>query len=138
MKGHKKRVSSIAFDPFDRNRLISGSHDRTIKIWDISKPDGKEFVKSLEFEFMIKEVLFVPFYKNLISFSRYSKEIKICDISRPKGKEIIKVLKTGGHFIQSLTCSTLSKSVIASGDMNGIIEVWDVKNIDFIKKLKRV
>jgi WD40 repeat protein len=35
-RGHKGLVSSLAFSP-DGRRLVSGSRDHTVKIWDVSK-----------------------------------------------------------------------------------------------------
>ena len=33
LKGHTDWVSSVAFSP-DGKRLVSGSHDKTLKVWD--------------------------------------------------------------------------------------------------------
>lgn len=36
LKGHKKPVTSLAFTP-DGNTLISGSKDKTIRLWQYSR-----------------------------------------------------------------------------------------------------
>jgi len=38
LKGHGKLVISVSFSP-DGKRIVSGSGDKTVKIWDISSLD---------------------------------------------------------------------------------------------------
>ena len=38
LKGHSEPVSSVSFSP-DGKRIVSGSGDNTVKIWDISPLD---------------------------------------------------------------------------------------------------
>lgn len=38
LEGHSERVYNVAFNPCLPNLLASGSDDRSIKIWDLSKP----------------------------------------------------------------------------------------------------
>ena len=36
MRGHGDAVSSLAFRPDDPNVLVTGSWDKTVKLWDLS------------------------------------------------------------------------------------------------------
>lgn len=36
LKGHENSVDAVKIDPNGGKRFASGSHDRTIKIWDMS------------------------------------------------------------------------------------------------------
>ena len=38
LKGHSDTVSSVSFSP-DGKRIVSGSGDKTLKVWDISSLD---------------------------------------------------------------------------------------------------
>ena len=38
LKGHSGRVYSVALSP-DRKRIVSGSFDKTLKVWDLSSLD---------------------------------------------------------------------------------------------------
>jgi len=37
LKGHVNSVECIQFNPNDHSKLVSGSHDHTMKIWDLNK-----------------------------------------------------------------------------------------------------
>jgi len=37
LKGHRNKIQSVVFSP-DGDKIVSGSGDRTIKIWDLSDP----------------------------------------------------------------------------------------------------
>jgi WD40 repeat protein len=37
LKGHTNAVDQIAFSPTDSSKLASGSHDHTVKLWDLNK-----------------------------------------------------------------------------------------------------
>jgi WD40 repeat protein len=39
-RGHTGLVASLAFSP-DSRRLVSGSRDKTVKLWDVSEPGQK-------------------------------------------------------------------------------------------------
>lgn len=36
-EGHSNSIDAVRVDPSTRKRFATGSHDRTIKIWDIKK-----------------------------------------------------------------------------------------------------
>ena len=40
IKGHKGNVTDVAFSPFAKQLLASGSEDATIKLWVLSNPKG--------------------------------------------------------------------------------------------------
>lgn len=37
LKGHSNSVDAVRVDPSNKKRFATGSHDKTIKIWDVKK-----------------------------------------------------------------------------------------------------
>ena len=66
---NRKWVRGVLIDPKTRN-LISWSHDETIKIWDLSKSEGQECIRTLRGHTnWVKGVLIDPATGSLISWS---------------------------------------------------------------------
>ncbi len=40
-KAHRSGISSMAFSP-DGTKIVSGSHDKTIKVWDSGAPESSK------------------------------------------------------------------------------------------------
>lgn len=44
---HENSVDVIAFDPKNENIFMTGSHDETVKIWDLNKKDSISTISNL-------------------------------------------------------------------------------------------
>ncbi|MDP6546404.1 MAG: WD40 repeat domain-containing protein [Phycisphaerae bacterium] len=81
LKGHKKRSYRIAFSR-DGRRLVSGSMDKTVKIWDIAS--GRVIATLEGHTGIITSVAFSPDGRRVASASQ-DKTIKIWDALNPPG-----------------------------------------------------
>jgi len=117
LRGHQSWVNSLALSP-DGNRLVSGSSDKTIKVWDVKT--GAEVMTLYGHEGYLCGVAFSPDGKHIAS-SSMDNTIKVWDAN--SGTELMTLL---GHenYVYSVAFSPDGKHII-SGSHDGTIRVWD-------------
>jgi WD40 repeat protein len=119
LRGHDSWVYSVAFSP-DGSKIISGSNDKTIRVWDAST--GIEIVPPIRgHDDSILSVAFSPDGSKIISGSA-DKTIRLWDAST--GVEMLPPLRGHGDFISSVAFSPDGSKII-SGSHDKTIRVWD-------------
>jgi len=78
LKGHSGLVYSVSFSP-DGKRIVSGSNDRTLKVWDAQT--GQETLTLKGHSRSVNCVSFSPDGKRIVSGAALDDTIKIWDIS---------------------------------------------------------
>ena len=120
MEGHTETVISLSFSP-DGRTLASGSHDNTIRLWDVATgaARGKPLAGHTD---SVSSVAFSPDGKTLASGSD-DKTIRLWDVSTgvSKGRPL------AGHtnWVTSVSFSPDSRT-LASGSSDNTIRLWDV------------
>ena len=119
LQGHDDQVNSVAFSP-DRSKIVSGSFDHTIRVWDAST--GIEILPPLRgHEYSVTSVAFSPDGSKIISGS-FDKTIRVWDAST--GIEILPPLRGHNGEVHCVVFSPDGSKIISgSYDMN--IRVWD-------------
>ncbi len=118
---HRDTVNSVAFSP-DGKKLVSGSDDFTLKIWDIT---NKRHLSTLSHvtDFLrsqIKKVAFSPDGQKFVTAGRH---VKIWDIHTLR--EIMTIRHSG--WIYALAFSYNGK-YLAIGDTSGQIKIRNLQN----------
>ena len=130
LRGHEGTVGSVAFSP-DGELLVSGSDDSTIKWWDISR---WQHVTSHE-PISIR----IPFQVNEVTFSSDGQLIAITG-KHVKLFDVIHQIEVGTLQHDEWTWSAAFSpdgQLLASGDHNGIVHVWNVQERRIIAQLER-
>jgi WD40 repeat protein/serine/threonine protein kinase len=120
LRGHKNAIWSVAFSP-DGSRIVSCSHDQTIKVWDTES--GVEVMTLHGHKSMVTSVAFSPDGRRIVSGSR-DNTLKIWDAE--SGSEVM-TLRGHREHVNSVAYSPDGRR-IASGSTDKTLKVWDAES----------
>lgn len=124
LQGHNDSIWSIAFSS-DSTKIVSGSSDRTIKIWN---SQTGECIATFEGHTRpILSVAFSPDGKKIASCGGHS-IIKIWDLATGKCQQTIQ--ENASYIIKFI-----SNDVLASGQTNGLVKLWNIHKGQCIETL---
>ena len=122
LRGHTGRVSTVVFSP-DGKRIVTGSDDKTIRIWDAAtgRQIGEPLIGHTE---RITSVAFSYDNKRIVS-GAFDGTIRIWDVIT--GKQIREIIVGNDYkgLITSVSFSPDGKSVV-SGACDSTIRIWEV------------
>jgi WD40 repeat protein len=119
LRGHDRPIQSVAFSP-DGSKIISGSFDKTIRVWDAST--GIEMLPPLRgHNHRINSVAFSPDGSTIISGSD-DNTIRVWDAGA--GIEMLPPLRGHDYWINSVAFSPDGSKII-SGSSDRTVRVWD-------------
>ena len=116
LKGHRGAVKCVSFTP-DGKRIVSGSGDKTVKVWDAQT--GQETLTLKGHLDNVNGVSFSPDGKRIVSGS-YDKTVKVWDVATGQESLTLKrhsgyVLRRNGCLGQHLPSASHRQSVIDPG-----------------------
>ncbi len=124
-QGHSAPVTSVAFSP-DGSRIVSGSDDKTIRLWDLQgNPMGKRVWGSGNVYSSVCSVAFSPDGSRIVSGGS-AKTIRLWDL---QGNPILEGEPFQGHSDYYVTSVAFSPdgSCIVSGSKDKTIRLWDLQ-----------
>jgi len=125
LKGHDDNIWSIAFN-FDSTKIVSGSSDRTVKIWN---PQTGQCLKTLSgHNRPVLSVAFSPDGNTVASCGGHS-IIKLWNVETG---ECFQTVQEKASYIIKFNSDGL---ILASGHTSGMIKLWDTKNGKCIQTL---
>ncbi|MHA2339144.1 MAG: WD40 repeat domain-containing protein, partial [Candidatus Hodarchaeales archaeon] len=126
--GHKDAITDIKFSS-DQTCLVSGSEDRSIKIWDIKTG---ELLRTIPFTTNFAENLLILDYNNYLISGGRDTLIRIWDYKTGKQIGTIK-----GHYDEIRSIIELpDEKLIASGSDDGTVRVFDIDKMQEVQVLE--
>jgi WD40 repeat protein/tRNA A-37 threonylcarbamoyl transferase component Bud32 len=129
MRGHENQIYHLAFSP-DGTKIVSGSMDRTVRVWDLSRGpgDGRD-VRPLHVlkghTGWIEQVSFSPDGKRIVSCA-YDSTLRYWNAETG---ELLAVLQ--GHTARVLAAAYRADgTVICSASFDGTVRTWDVNELE--------
>ncbi|QGA18984.1 hypothetical protein EYB26_006669 [Talaromyces marneffei] len=128
LEGHSASVMSVAFSS-DGQTVVSGSVDRTIKLWDTKT--GSELQTLKGHSASVTSVAFSSDGQTVASGS-WDSTIKLWDT---KAGSELQILKGHSAWVSSVAFSSNGQTV-ASGSNDGTIKLWDTRTGSKLQTLK--
>jgi WD40 repeat protein len=125
VRGHSAWVYSVAFSP-DGRQAISGSNDKTIKLWDVAS--GNLIRTFSGHSDAVFSVAFSPDGRQAISGS-YDKTLKLWDVASGR---VIRTFSGHTGYVRSVAFSPDGRQVI-SGSWDGRLKLWDIAGGSLIR-----
>jgi len=121
-------VLSVSFSP-DGTRIVSGSSDDTLKLWDAATGEELRTLKGHEEE--VRSVSFSPDGTRIVSGSK-DETVKLWDAA--SGEEL-RTLTGHQHWVHSVSFSPDGMRVV-SGSHDNTIKIWDAATGEELRTLK--
>ena len=127
LKGHTQDVYTLEF--IDRDRLVSGSGDETLRIWDVSQATCQHTIKLESSEKGAgKEAaitsLAVSHSRRFVAAGSLDKLVRVWDLQAEGEPELVQTLQGHSDSIYAV-CFNQSDSEIISGSLDKTVRRWD-------------
>jgi WD40 repeat protein len=117
LPGHKRCVNSVAWSP-DSTRIVSGSYDGTVRIWDAVTGELQQTLTG--HTDYVESVAWSPDSTRIVSGSR-DKTVRIWDAVTG---ELQQTLTGHTDWVRSVAWSPDSSRIVSGGDDN-TVRIWD-------------
>ncbi|ANB13457.1 Hat2p [Sugiyamaella lignohabitans] len=133
LKHHTSEGWGLSWSPFDSGKLVTGSEDKTVAIWDISK-SGEEgegaIVKPIEvittFDAIVNDVSWSPKLPTVFGVAGEDQSIRIFD-TRSLRSSVFAFEECHKGAINGLDFNPFHEHIFATASSDGQVGIWDLR-----------
>jgi WD40 repeat protein len=125
LTGHSAPVSGVIFKPDDATVAYSGSHDHTLKTWDLPTA---QCVDTRTTGHSLLSVCAIP-SRNLVATGTSARHITLIDPRVSATKISVMTLRGHKNGVVSLDTDPGSDQGLVSGSHDGTVQIWDLRNV---------
>ncbi|CAJ0921169.1 unnamed protein product, partial [Mesorhabditis belari] len=135
LTGHRDIIFSLLFES-QRDLVVSGSRDRTIRVWDVQRGTC---IAHLD---LLQELMFEGYgcgmqLRGNILACYYGSDVWVWDI-REGGSCIHHLHGVNGHTSTITSLQWLESGLLATGSCDGLVKLWDLDQGIFVRDLIRL
>ena len=124
LSGHTETINSMALDPLDKDKIATGSHDKSIKFWSISSASLLHSIDNAH----TRRVYSLAYHNNnspyLASGSIVADGIRLWNtVTYALAKTL--AVHTEGSYILTLAFDPINKGILASGSNDKLLILSD-------------
>ncbi|MFC1522704.1 hypothetical protein ACFL6Y_09870, partial [Elusimicrobiota bacterium] len=127
LKGHKNWVQIASWNP-DGKKVMSGSHDRTLRVWDLEE-ERAWILKG--HDGWLDHASWSPDGTKIASVADGENDIRVWDLSLKHGQNEVVILKGHKTFADFVCFSPDGKMLVSIG-LGGEIRVWNLETKEVI------
>ncbi|KAL9624272.1 MAG: hypothetical protein Q9160_001519 [Pyrenula sp. 1 TL-2023] len=134
LTGHTAEGFGLAWSPHHEQMLVSGSEDKTVRVWDLSQysKSSKQLSASRVYTHhasVVNDVEYHPFHKDLIGTVSDDLTMSILDTRSPKDEAQVSAVNGHRDAINAIAFNPKVETVIATGSADCTIAIWDLRNL---------
>ena len=129
--GHTAQGYGLAWSPLTAGRLLSGSDDATVCMWDLAEA-GLE-VQALQIKrghtSVVEDVAWSHHHSHVFGSVGDDMQLLICDARDSTGGPSKKVAKAHENDINCVSFNPLNEFLLATGSTDSTVGLWDLRNL---------
>jgi len=124
---HNQAINKINWHPKEPNCLVSGSHDCTVKIWELKETSEPACIIKLNSS--VRDVKFVPTNSDYLVCALESGGLELYD-RRYYNKAVSSSPNAHRKAILTMDFNQMKPNLLATGSIDKEIKIWDITNIE--------